>query len=367
MTACPASRELQELLAGELAPDRTSLIRRHVNGCATCQAWMESHTGDLWTGLAGGSARTTVAEPGATVRALIAGLAERPPELQQTPPDAPIRFPGPPDGAAPLGRLGCYAIRERIADGAQGILFRAWDETLQRMVALKVLRDAGAVLDAPERFEREARAAAGLDDPRIVRVYQVLREPGFAPCMVLEFVAGGSLRDRLAGNRPEFRLAVQWLRDAALGLQAAHQAGLVHRDIKPSNILLDARNGLARLTDFGLVRESRDSARLTQEGVLAGTPAYMSPEQIADPSTVDARADIYSLGVVMYELLTGEIPFQGTVRMTLLQVATGDPRPPRTLNERIPRDLETVCLRAMARDRESRFQSAAGFAAELDR
>jgi serine/threonine-protein kinase len=153
----------------------------------------------------------------------------------------------------------------------------------------------------------------------------------------------------------------------AEGLGAAHAAGLVHRDIKPANIMFDAATGRAKLTDFGIVRWTDEASNLTQEGVLAGTPAYMSPEQARGAETVDARADVYSLGVTLYEMLTGEVPFRGTPHLVLQQIQSEEPRAPRLLNEAVPRDLETICLKAMDKEPGRRYQTAGELVGDLNR
>ena len=370
--SCPSTDRLQLLLDETQLVSNRAVIYEHINQCSRCQNVLEELTAAAWIEPAHDHAAAT-STSAATSTVALHELMERmirksSDDSPQGPTEETLQFPGPADASAPLGRLREYRILNRIAAGSQGILFRAFDESLQRHVAIKVLRP-GFPQSATQqsRFEREARLAAALNDERIVRVYQIGREPEFPPFIVMEFVAGLSLRQQLEERRPQFEETARWVRDAALGLATAHQAGLIHRDIKPSNLLLDSATGLTRLTDFGLAIEQTDANRLTQDGVLAGTPAYMSPEQLSCPDEVDFRTDIYSLGVVMYELLAGEVPFRGTLRMTLLQVAHDEPRSPRRLNDQIPRDLETLCLKAMARDRNSRFGSVAELANELAR
>jgi serine/threonine protein kinase len=202
-----------------------------------------------------------------------------------TAPSARTQFPGPPDHLAPLGRLGRYLIQELIAEGAQGVLYRGIDETLNRTVAIKIMQQTLTQSAASlERFRREARLIASVQSDHVVRLFQVGSEPDFPPFLVMEFVDGESLRDRI--DRREVipvRQSVLIIRDTAVGLQAAHKTGLVHRDVKPSNILLDQTTSRARLTDFGMAVESSESIRMTLEGTILGTPAYMSPEQVSRP------------------------------------------------------------------------------------
>lgn len=364
---CPSSEDLQEFLDCET--ESRPALAGHIETCSVCQASLESLTsGTAWA--LNATPHPGLSAPSSRLIELIHQLASRP----QTPPSSPdptdeaIRFPLPPDASAPLGRLQHYAILERIAAGAQGVLFRAVDTHLQRLVAIKVLRQVmWTSAEGRARFEREARAAAGLNHEHVVRVYQIGHEPNFPPFIVMEFIEGQPLRPLLQGHSIEPREAVGWIRQAASGLAAAHAAGLIHRDLKPSNLLLDGRTRKIRISDFGLALDQSDSTRMTIEGTLAGTPAYMSPEQILQPSRIDKRSDLYSLGVVLYELLTGEVPFRGSVRMTLWQVLHDEPRPPRAWNDRIPRDLEVLCLKALAKDPKSRFASALEFSEELGR
>lgn len=366
---CPTHDQLRRLLDSGAASTVTggeTVWREHVNQCAVCQRALERITAAEWSDLA--DFGPVDGSSGALQRVMNAVVEQAGATRTQAPADDEIRFPGPPGPKAPLGRLGSYRIESRMAEGAQGILFRAWDERLQRTVAIKVLRHAANVSPTMrERFAREARAAAALNDERIVRIHEIGSEPDFPPFIVMEHVPGKSLRQLMESGSPAFRDSAAWVRDAALGLAAAHDAGVIHRDVKPSNLLLDERKGLVRLTDFGLALEVAETVRMTQEGMLAGTPAYMSPEQLNQPAGVDRRTDIYSLGVVLYELLAGQAPFRGNLRMTLLQVAHDDPRPPRQFNDEVPRDLETICLKAMAREPAGRFASGRELAAELDR
>mgnify|MGYP000586738039 CR=1 FL=1 len=184
----------------------------------------------------------------------------------------------------------------------------------------------------------------------------------------MEFIDGQSISQQLEFTGPFAPLkAAEFVEQAAHGLAAAHANGLIHRDVKSSNILIEHQTQAAKVIDFGLVREDTQETRLTIDGMLAGTPAYISPEQIVDPSAVDAGTDVYSLGIVLYEMLTGTVPFRGVVRMTLQQVQHVEPQPLRELNDDIPRDLQTICLRAIEKDPERRYPTAAAFADDLRR
>jgi WD40 repeat protein len=281
--------------------------------------------------------------------------------------------PAPPGSTAGLTQdgaprtVGRFLLLGEVGAGAFGTVFKARDPELDRVVALKIPR-AGSAPTGPhlERFLREARSAAQLRHPAIVPIHEVGQHDG-APYLVSEFVPGVTLADVLTARRPGFREAAELTARLADALHYAHQQGVVHRDVKPSNVLL-AEDGAAFLTDFGLAKRDAAEATMTVEGQVLGTPAYMSPEQArGEGHKVDGRADVYSLGVMLYQMLTGELPFRGNTRMLLHQVLHDEPRPPRQLNDRIPRDLETVCLKAMAKEPGRRYPQAGELAGDLRR
>ena len=261
-------------------------------------------------------------------------------------------------------KVGRFEVVARLGAGAFGTVYKARDPALHRVVAIKVPR-AGAfpTRTDEDRFRREARAAAQLQHPGIVTVYEVGDDP---PLIASEFVDGPTLADRLAAGRPTVRESVELVAGVADALDYAHRTGIVHRDVKPANILLDAA-GKPHLTDFGLARRDDPEFAVTLDGAVVGTPAYMAPEQAAGTAGVDGRADTYALGVVLYELLTGTRPFRGGTRPLLQQVLHDDPRPPRRLNGNIPRDLETVCLKCLEKDPGKRYPSAGELGADLRR
>ncbi|HXG10421.1 MAG TPA: serine/threonine-protein kinase [Gemmataceae bacterium] len=278
-------------------------------------------------------------------------------------------------------KLGRFELLEPVGHGGFGTVYKARDPELDRTVAIKVPR--GSSLPGSQdldRFLREARSVAQLRHPSIVTVHEV-GQVGDVPYLVSDFVEGLTLADVLSSRRPTPREAAQLIADLADALQYAHEHGVIHRDIKPSNIMLEVATpptaagatpafllGTPRLMDFGLAKREAGETTVTMEGQVLGTPAYMSPEQARGEShTVDGRTDIYSLGVILYQLLTGELPFRGTTRMLLHQVLHEEPRPPRKLNDHIPRDLETICLKAMAKEPGRRYQTARELAEDLRR
>jgi WD40 repeat protein/tRNA A-37 threonylcarbamoyl transferase component Bud32 len=262
--------------------------------------------------------------------------------------------------------LGRFELLQLLGTGAFGTVWKARDPQLDRTIALKIPRTGNLGTQADrDRFLREARAAAQLRHDSIVAVHEVGEHDG-QPYIVSDFVDGIDIAEWLSAKKPTFREAAAWVADVADALQYAHDRGVIHRDIKPSNLILDA-GGRLHVMDFGLAKRDAGEITMTHDGQILGTPAYMAPEQIEKAHQVDGRADVYALGVVLYRLLTGELPFRGTTRMLLHQVLHEEPRPPRKLNDRIPRDLETICLKAMAKEPGRRYATARELAADLGR
>ena len=265
-------------------------------------------------------------------------------------------------------RLGRFELLEEVGCGSFGYVFRAQDPQLGREVAVKVQR-AGSIATAEEqrRFMHEARSAARLKHPSIVALYETGETDDGVSYLVTEFIRGETLESRLQHSRFDYREAAILIRQLAQAVHYAHQEGIVHRDVKPSNILID-ESDQPHLADFGLAKRESPDGTLTTDGRVMGTPAYMPPEHAGGFSgESDARSDIYSIGVILYEMVAGERPFQGTRRLLLLQVLDEEPRPLRQLDEHVPRDLETICLKAMAKQPSRRYQTADELADDLDR
>ena len=264
-------------------------------------------------------------------------------------------------------QLGPYVLEAEIGRGGMGVVYRARDVELGRDVALKTIlggRLAGTT--AVERFYAEARAASNIDHPNIVPVYRVAQY-GDVHCFSMALVEGGSLAERLGKERFGEREAVELVKTLAEAVDFAHRQGVVHRDLKPANILLDAK-GNPRITDFGLALRDAVGDRLTATGEVVGTVAYMSPEQArGEADLVGPHSDQYSLGVVLYELLTGQTPFLGRDHKLLQQVANDEPPPARDANPAISKELEAICLRAMDRQLEQRYPSVGQLAEDLGR
>lgn len=258
-----------------------------------------------------------------------------------------------------LGRLGRFDIERLVGSGGMGIVFKAFDTELNRPVAIKVLAPHLAMSGAArQRFAREARAAAAIINDHVVPIHNVESHSDEPPFLVMQYVAGGSLQQRIDRDGPLtpteiLRVGMQ----IANGLAAAHSHGLIHRDVKPSNILLDEDVERTLLTDFGLAR-AEDDACLTRSGFHPGTPHYMSPEQVRG-ETIDMRSDLFGLGCVLYAMSTGHPPFRADSSYAVMRRITDDsPRPVREINPELPEWLESIVMKLLSKDPTSRFESA---------
>ncbi|MFN0053066.1 MAG: protein kinase domain-containing protein [Planctomycetales bacterium] len=364
LKSCPEPERLKQLLDGSLTESELGNLTAHLDDCAVCQQTMEGLSAgrETWAGAA--AKLNAAASPDdpilsqALEEARRTGLGGTAQPGKREDLGAALSFLSPPDAAGHLGKLGHYEIHDVVGRGAFGIVLRAFDQKLHRLVAIKVLSPQLATsASARKRFIREGRAAAAVCHEHVVTIHAVEEEHA-PPYLVMQYVGGISLQERIDRTGPlEVHEILRIGMQAAQGLAAAHAQGLVHRDIKPSNILLE--NGVERvkITDFGLAR-AVDDASLTQSGVVAGTPQYMAPEQ-ARGDALDHRADLFSLGSVLYALCAGRPPFRASSTMAVMKrVCEETPRPVREINPAIPDRLADVVAQLLSKDPENRYQTA---------
>src|SRR5262245_6418657 len=357
---CPDPVRWHELLDSRLAEPEAADLSVHLESCADCQSRLDRLTaGEAnWTD----APRTLEQRVRPALRRAMEQLKAQGQAALDTAgpttiPNAAVPFLSPSDNPRHLGRLGSYEVLAVIGRGGMGVVLKAFDPALRRMTAIKVLAPQWAShAEARQRFRREAQAAAQVRHENVVAIHAV-EEVDDQPYLVMEYVPGMSLQQRLDGDGPPdleeiLRIGAQ----AAAGLAAAHQQDLIHRDIKPANILLDSA-GNVRLTDFGLARAVDDTS-LTQTGVIAGTPQYMAPEQ-ARGGKVDHRADLFSLGSVLYAMCTGQAPFRAPTTVAVLKrVCDETPTDVRDLNPDIPDWLAEISDKSQAKRPLHRFRGA---------
>jgi serine/threonine protein kinase len=342
---CPGEAELLAFHLGKLPPEKLAALAGHVESCADCEAALQR--------------LDTIADPilAALRKPASGGPAETVDTLAPTP-----RFP----------RLPGYEILSQLGRGAMGVVYEARQLRLNRAVAIKHLQAGEDRREA--RATIEAQALARLQHPNIVQIYEVLEGEG-GLYLVLELVEGGSLAGRLLGQPQSPRETAQLIETVARAVHDAHTRGIVHRDLKPANILLEGRpvpsGGFSspKIADFGLAKRLAADSGHTREGDIVGTPAYMSPEQAAGAlDQIGPATDVYSLGVILYEMLTGRVPLQGpTTLATLMMVRNEEPLPPRQLQAYLPPDLDAICQKCLRKDPRKRYASSQALADDLRR
>jgi tetratricopeptide (TPR) repeat protein len=286
--------------------------------------------------------------------------------------DTPIVPPPPSKGRKPRpaqpDSVAGYEVVSTLGRGGMGVVYKAWQVKLKRMVALKMILAGGhASPEQLSRFRGEAEAVARLQHPGIVQIYEIGEEHG-QPFFSLEFVSGGPLDKKLASTPQPFRWSAELTEALCKAMHAAHKAGVVHRDLKPANVLL-TQEGTPKITDFGLAKQLEEESGQTRTGAVMGTPSYMSPEQAGgNIKAIGPATDVYALGAILYELLTGRPPFKGeTPWETVRQVLGDEPVPPSQLRSKLPRDLETICLKALEKQVAKRYATAQELADDLRR
>jgi serine/threonine protein kinase/formylglycine-generating enzyme required for sulfatase activity len=344
---CPSHDDLQRLLLGTLADVDKKRVIDHVEECSSCAAIVRQNT----------ESRT------------FQGTTVVPGKIDKGPGPDFKELLDPPEGPEEIGRIAEFRVLRVLGSGGMGVVFEAEDSRLKRRVALKVMRPSTAAEpSSAERFLREAQSAAALKHENIVTIYQVGTHRNL-PFLALELLEGESLRSYLIQHRrPDPATVLRISREIATGLAAAHARGLLHRDIKPANIWLERREswhagsetdaGHVKILDFGLAKPWQEQSGITQSGVVIGTPGYMAPEQVTGTS-VDPRADLFSLGCMIYEMATGKLPFHGAdLLATLRALAVDEPAPARSVNRQVPERLSTLICELLEKSPERRPASA---------
>jgi tetratricopeptide (TPR) repeat protein/tRNA A-37 threonylcarbamoyl transferase component Bud32 len=413
---CPTREDLSDWLDDQLEESESTEISIHVDTCNECQGKLEKLTCRQAYGiraLGGRPLRGLRCSPTGTIAATDrhAALIAFPPGRQTTPVDAAAgRFratssreqhhdrgdltaivdetclevvtadfdravvPLDTEPAVPREApkawfaIPSYDVLEVIREGGMGVVYKARQRGLNRLVALKMIR--GKEWSRPEHLARlriEAEAVARLRHPNIVQIHEIGEVDG-QPFLSLEFLEGGTLEDHLAGNPQSGKRAAELIATLARAIQTAHDVGIIHRDLKPSNVLFTG-DGTPRITDFGLAKRLESDSRQTESGQIMGTPCYMAPEQaMGRTKDVGPSADVYALGAVLYEMLTGRPPFKGQTPVdTIRQVIEDDVVPPARLVPRVARDLETICLHCLSKEPSRRYRTAVALAEDLER
>jgi serine/threonine-protein kinase len=371
--ACPTGEALRAYLAGKLPGPAVEQVGNHVAACSTCQVTLENvleapEGNDSLIGkLRGCVLRTASGEPAGDnplKNSATTALNQEP--LTST---GAARPAGPPPWVPRAGEpFGQYQLVEPIGEGGMGVVYKAWQKSLKRTVAIKMIR-AGTYASASEkgRFQVEGEAIARLQHPYVVQVHEFNEHNG-QPYLSMELLEGGTLASKLTKNGLPLQQAAQLVQTLACAVEAAHQRHIIHRDLKPANVLLDAQ-GSPKIGDFGLARLLDTEGGPTASNVVMGTPSYMAPEQAqGQAKDVGPLVDVYALGAILYEALTGRPPFKGESKLhTLDLVRTVPPTRPTQLRREVPRDLEAICLKCLEKEPARRYASAEALAQDLGR
>jgi len=400
-TLCPEPQQWSLLCQGQLSHTQVEELTRHLEECPRCAAAVQALDGEDSLAQAMRGRDTELGEAVGQLIVRLKGWLSGPgPESAGGDPQRTTTLLAPPRGPGEIGRLGDYQVLQLLGTGGMGSVYLARQARLSRLVALKV------ILAGPEanperlaRFRREAEVVARLQHSNIVQLFEANEHEG-RPYFAMEYVGRGSLAQHLAKLLLPARAAAELVEVLARAVQAAHDKGILHRDLKPANVLLaedgtrknadvadeDGSEGkicvdppdprfsashslVPKITDFGLAKQLDDPTHPTQSGALLGTPSYMAPEQAAGESVaIGPAVDVYGLGAILYECLTGRPPFRAaTVLETLDQVRNENPLPPRRLQPKLPRDLQTICLKCLEKDPRRRYGSAEALADDLGR
>ena len=334
---CPTKETLQQLISGTVKD--VHLLESHLQACVACRDQLDRLS------------QSDVLKP---------FLPDGEYHL-----DSKYHFLSPPKRDVDLGSINGLYIEREIGRGGAGIVFQGFDPELSRAVAIKVLSNVGG-FRSDARFKRESKVAAKIRNDHVVSVHAIGKTDDGRPYIMMPLISGMSLKEALRHDFFEERRAVATVAQIASGLQALHAERIVHRDVKPANILLDETDSRAKLTDFGLARETLSDDSLTQADVVCGTPEYMSPEQASGQEAVP-QSDIYSLGITLYECLTGTTPFRGKPLNVLRQHCHNDPVRPGVINPKVSRDIETICLKAISKEPKKRYLTGGEMAEDLKR
>ena len=392
MNRCPTREQLEAFLEECLSTGERQVISQHVDACNDCQACLENLTGNVLSAISPASSRSATIPLANSHTAFLEGLKESPPGKKQRGIDSDSESSSEDSGILrEFPSIPGYEIVSELGRGGMGVVYKARHLALDRLVALKViLAGPHAGPKDLERFRQEAEAVAKLRHVNIVQVYDIAESEGI-PFFVLEFIDGGSLAHYLAGTPQPLGAAARLIENLARAIHFAHERNIVHRDLKPANILLQKEEGRRRrrarsladrkgeiddltsfvpkITDFGLAKRLDGHSAGTQSGEVVGTPSYMAPEQASSKGQgVGPASDVYALGAIFYEMLTGRPPFRGPTSLdTVLQVLHEEPVRPSHLRSNLPRDLETICLKCLAKEPGKRYASAEKLGDDLQR